>query len=155
MTLNIISTMKTYITYIFFTLSLCFSYTLQAQEQVTWDILGQVQYKAYYNIGAGEAFQKPKFSPTIKKLDGQEVLIKGYMLPLDTEGNTYVLSANPYAACFFCGGAGPESVMELWLKDTDRRYKLDQIVTFKGKLMVNSEPYGLCYILQDADPVED
>lgn len=152
--MNINATMKKQFIYIFFALVCSFSASLQAQEQVTWEILGQVQYKAYYNIGAGEAFQKPKFSPTIKKLDGQEVIIKGYMMPLDVDGNIYVLSANPYAACFFCGGAGPESVMELWLKDTDKRYKMDQIVTFKGKFMVNSEPYGLCYILQDADPVD-
>ncbi len=146
---------RKYIGYTVFAFILLAGFQSKAQEQISWEFLAQVQYKPYYNIGAGEAFQKPKFSPAIMKMDGKEVIIKGYMMPLDIEGNTYVLSANPYAACFFCGGAGPESVMELWLKDTNRRYKMDQIVTLKGKIMVNSEPYGLCYILQDADPVED
>ncbi len=142
---------------LFFLLPLLFILTPQvkAQTQLTWELLAQVQYKSYYNLGAGDMFDKPKFSKAIKALEGQEVTIKGYILPLDVDGNHYVLSANPYSACFFCGGAGPESVMELWLVSYDKRYKTDDVVTFKGILMLNSEPMGLSYILKDAEPVED
>ena len=106
-------------------------------------------------MGAGDMFDKPKFSKVVKALEGQEITIKGYILPLDVDGTHYVLSANPYSACFFCGGAGPESVMELWLVNYDKRYKTDDVVTFKGVLMLNKEPLGLSYILKDATPVEE
>jgi hypothetical protein len=133
---------------------LCLLNGLSAQTSLSWELLAQVTHKPYYNIGSGDAFDKPKFSKAVQKMEGKEVTIKGYIIPLDAKGNTYILSANPNSACFFCGGAGPESVMELWLEDTNRRYKMDQVLTFKGTLAVNSEPYGLYYLLQHAEPVE-
>ena len=70
-------------------------------------------------------------------LEGKKVQIQGYMIPVDLELGLYVLSANPYAACFFCGNAGPESVMALKFDKKPRRFELDEVVTFKGTLQLN------------------
>jgi hypothetical protein len=96
----------------------------------------------------------PTFGATVKKIENKPVFIKGYMVPIDPESNQYVLSAFPYSMCFFCGGAGPESVMGLKLKK-NQRFKTDEIHTFKGKLMLNStDLFELNYILTEAEVVD-
>ena len=96
-------------------------------------------------------FWKPTFSPKIKALEGEEIFITGYLVPVDYDANYYVLSRFPYANCFFCGGAGPESVVDLRIKGDHRMYKTDERLTFKGKLKLNdSDIYQLTYILEGA-----
>ena len=51
----------------------------------------------------------------------------------------YALSAFPFSSCFFCGAAGPESVLELDLKH-QQEYLTDEVITFKGVLELNSDP---------------
>jgi len=70
-------------------------------------------------------------------------------------GISYVLSKNNNANCFFCGGAGPETVLELeMLPGTARRYKMDEIKTFKGILQLNvSNENQLTYVLIKAEPM--
>lgn len=93
----------------------------------------------------------PTFGPTLKRLENREITIKGFMVPIDPESNQYVLSAYPYSMCFFCGGAGPESVMGLKLKK-NRKFKTDETHTFRGKLTLNANDiYELNYILTDAE----
>ena len=65
-------------------------------------------------------------------------------------GDTYILSANPFSSCFYCGGAGQESVMELRLKKKKAKFELDQIVTFAGRLRLNDQEMELNYILEEA-----
>ena len=61
------------------------------------------------------------------------------------------LSYNPYASCFFCGKASPASVMSMYLKDEDVRYKMDDFKTFRGTLHLNyDDPNEFYYILRDA-----
>ena len=83
--------------------------------------------------------------------------IKGYLIPIDETGdeNILVLSANPYSSCFFCGGAGQESVMDVLLKDKSQKFQTDQLVTFEGKLKLNnSDLYFVNYILEGAVVVQ-
>jgi hypothetical protein len=59
------------------------------------------------------------------------------------------LSSLPFANCFFCGGAGPETVMEVFSKDkidfTEKR------VSVTGTLTINADdPLRLMYILNNA-----
>ena len=63
--------------------------------------------------------------------------------------NYYVLSAYPYSQCFFCGNAGPETVVELSFVGKQRRLQMDQLVTIKGKLKLNdSNIYQCNYIFE-------
>ncbi|MEM6963324.1 MAG: DUF3299 domain-containing protein, partial [Bacteroidota bacterium] len=67
-----------------------------------------------------------------------------------------VLSKNPNSSCFFCGGAGPETVLELELKPSAiERYEVDDLKTFKGILKLNKiNDKHLTYLLTDAEPKE-
>jgi hypothetical protein len=50
-----------------------------------------------------------------------------------------MVSANPFANCFFCGNAGPETVVELFPGERFRRFNTDEVVTFVGTLNINKD----------------
>ncbi|MFC4871537.1 hypothetical protein [Negadavirga shengliensis] len=122
---------------------------LQAQQVSVWKDLSDVTYK----IGEDEfgELYLPVFSEKIKKLEGKEVTADGYIIPFEGmfKPEHIILSSLPLAECFFCGSGGPETVMEVMLKDpikyTSKRVKV------KGKLELNDkDPEKLMYILKEA-----
>ena len=97
----------------------------------------------------------PTFGQSVQKLSGKPVELTGYVLPVDLESNVYVLSAFPFSACFFCGGAGPESVVSLKFKKSGKKFKTDERRTFRGTLKLNADNiYELNYILADAEMLD-
>ncbi|MFN8356206.1 MAG: DUF3299 domain-containing protein [Spirosomataceae bacterium] len=123
--------------------------------KISWDDLKDVTFKKKWYAEEQVYMLYPTFGQKVAKFDGKDVIIKGYVIPVDYEGNLYVLSAFPYSMCFFCGGAGPESVMSLKFKKNGKRFKTDEVHTFKGKLKLNaSDIYELNYILDGAEQVE-
>lgn len=119
---------------------------------MTWDDLGQVEIHSQLFPEEGLTYDVPLFSKNLQSLHEKEILISGYLIPLNNQDQMFVLSKNPYASCFFCGGAGPESVIELWLKpESFRRFQLDERAQFKGILLLNDDDFDHCmYILKDA-----
>lgn len=131
------------------------SHTLWAQKPITWEVMKDVKFTDKWSEEFQAYYQVPKFGPALKALEGKEVIIKGYIIPIDVIDDYYVLSANPYSSCFFCGQAGPESVMEVQMKKPNKDLKMDQVLTFKGKLKLNAEDiYQLNYILENAEIVD-
>lgn len=125
-----------------------------AQTQVRWEDLSKVKFTEVYNDDLGAYVMIPSFSESIKALEGKEIEIKGHVIPLDIKANDFVLSANPFASCFFCGNSGPETVMELKLT-AKGNYQTDDYKTFRGILKLNSEDiYSLNYILLKAQIVD-
>ena len=126
----------------------------QAQTELTWRQLTDVEFELQYLKEYDARFMVPTFGKDIQAYDGKEVSITGYIIPLDAANTMFVLSKNPYASCFFCGGAGQETIVELWLKpEAIRRYKLDQRLTFKGVFQLNDTDIDhFNYILKDAEP---
>lgn len=94
-----------------------------------------------------------EFSDEVKSLDGQDIIIKGFLLPAIHTENMYVLSKHPYSNCFFCNKAGVESIMELQLNNPPKlKTKVDQIVMVKGTLQLSeADPEHLPYTLVNAD----
>jgi len=80
------------------------------------------------------------FPVSIRKLNGSDVKITGYVIPIDIKKRSYVLSAYPYSSCYFCGGAGPESIVNLQLNDLKHHIETDAIKTFSGVLDLQSRP---------------
>ncbi|WP_394340935.1 hypothetical protein [Pleomorphovibrio marinus] len=120
-----------------------------SQQESVWKDLSEVTYK----IGEDEwgELYLPVFSDNIKKLEGKEVVADGYIIPFEGmfKPEHIIISALPLAECFFCGAGGPETVMEVMLKDpikyTSKRVKV------KGTLTLNdNDPEKLMYILQNA-----
>lgn len=132
-------------------------YNIQADGKPTvidWRLLMEIKYKLRYFEALEMEMYAPVFTDALKALDGEEVIIKGYVIPIDIENDIMALSANPYASCFFCGKASPASVMNLHLKKK-KRYKTDAYKNFRGTLQLNyDDPNQFYYILQDAVPVK-
>ncbi|GAB3176417.1 DUF3299 domain-containing protein [Telluribacter humicola] len=123
-----------------------------APVKLSWETLRDVTFKKKWYEAEQVYMLYPTFGPGVQKLSGKEVSITGYVLPVDLDANLYVLSAFPYSACFFCGGAGPESVMTLKFKKNPRKFKTDERLTFKGTLKLNADDiYQMNYILDNAE----
>lgn len=121
-----------------------------AQSTTVWKELSEVTYK----IGQDEFGELyiPVFGPKIKNLEGKVVEADGYIIPFEGmfKPEHIILSSLPLAECFFCGSGGPETVMEVMLKNpikyTSKRVRV------RGKLTLNDkDPEKLMYILKEAE----
>jgi hypothetical protein len=73
------------------------------------------------------------------------------VIPVDIDEDFYVLSRYPFANCFFCGGAGPETVVDLQFSNDPREYATDERLTFAGELKLNADDvYQMNYIIVGA-----
>ncbi|MBP9151193.1 MAG: hypothetical protein KBF73_02825 [Flavobacteriales bacterium] len=117
------------------------SASISAQTLVSWDTFAKVKFHRQYSetFGFEVNVKPPEFAPTLLAHQGKEILVKGYVIPVDVELGMYMVSANAFANCFFCGNAGPETVVEIFPASKLPRFSTDQIVTFKGVLQINRE----------------
>ena len=123
---------------------------------LTWDELKDVEFEERFYEEVDQLLLFPKFGQSILDKEGKSFIISGYVIPVSPgdgeEPPLYVLSANPFSACFFCGNAGPESVMELELNDPFVLYATDEFRSFKGTFRLNDSNIDrLNYILEEAD----
>lgn len=124
---------------------------LLAQTKISWRTLESIGFNEKYVSELDIKFNFPVFSSTLKSLNGQPVEVQGFLIPIDHTGKTVALSANPFAACFFCGNAGPSSVMILRMKNSSTKVKTDAYKTIRGILKLNfNDPEEFYYILEDA-----
>jgi hypothetical protein len=127
------------------------------QQVVTWQLLSRVKWYTAYVPSMDGYCDLPRFSKEIKALDGQQISIKGFYVPVDASGKIFALSANPSNMCFFCGGGGYESVMEIIVKEGETNFKhvrTDKYIEIKGVLKLNkSDPNHLMYILKESELV--
>jgi hypothetical protein len=124
--------------------------TWAQSSQNVWRDLSEVTYK----IGQDEFGELyiPVFGDKIKNLEGKTVEADGYIIPFEGmfKPEHIILSSLPLAECFFCGSGGPETVMEVLMKNpikyTSKRVKV------RGTLTLNdSDPEKLMYILKNAE----
>ena len=117
--------------YLIFTLFVSFYTYTQAQSNV-WSTLAMVKFingddPMYADSGAG-------FAKMIEDLNGEEIEVKGYIVPLEGQiaQSHFMYSAYPYNMCFFCGKAGPESVMEVFMEEGDKVKFTEKAIRLKG-----------------------
>lgn len=133
-------------------LAFCFSMLLSTAygQDGIWHELAKVEYEKKYNKELNENINYPIFSPEIQALEGKTVNVTGYVIPLEIGSDYFVLSAFPFASCFFCGAAGPETVIEVY---STKPLKLtgDDRITVRGRLELNrSDINHLMFMLRDA-----
>jgi hypothetical protein len=139
---------------IFFSLWFCLGNISRLEAQNIWPSLSQVTYKKVKDELLGFDVDYPIFGPELKAMDGKLVRVKGYIIPTDgyKSHKEFVFSAYPYKNCYFCGGAGPETVMEVQSRKgipfTSEKIEL------QGILRLNSFDLNrLMFLLTDAEPV--
>lgn len=118
-----------------------------------WGTLSMVSFSREYNEAWGIDMEIPTVSPVVKALEGTEITVTGYLIPLDakTESAHIMLSAFPISNCFFCGKAGPESAMQAFMKDGKKIKYVEEKVTMKGILRINeSDINSLLYTMEQA-----
>ena len=82
-----------------------------------WETLADVSYETRTVDGYEVDF--PIFGYEVRKIDGKRISLRGYMVPLENlmGTNYFMLSSLPFNNCFFCGGAGPETIVEVYTED--------------------------------------
>jgi uncharacterized membrane protein YcgQ (UPF0703/DUF1980 family) len=123
-----------------------------AQTKDMWHEFAKTKFEPKYYEKIGEYLFYPTFSPELKALEGKEVTIEGFYVPFAPEdGNYIIISKFPMSQCFFCGGGGPESIAEVTFKSTPSKFNVDDIITVKGKLKLNTDNIDhVNFILVDA-----
>jgi hypothetical protein len=123
--------------------------------KLTWKTLENIKFEKKYVKEVDGEMLFPIFPDDIKKLDGQIVQAEGYIVPVDEKGRFVALSANPYASCFFCGKAGPASVMTVKFAKRNKSYNTDDYRRFKGKLRLNyTDINEFYYVLENSEEVK-
>lgn len=137
--------------------SLLVSMSISAQfddSGKNWETMADVKYEKSQDE-YGEIYV-PKFGDEVQKMGGKTISLKGFIIPFEGmfEPKHIIISSLPIAACFFCGGSGPETVAEAYLKE-EVKYTAKP-VTVTGRLELNDTDYDqLMYVLKDAEVTID
>lgn len=119
-------------------------------EVLNWDTLSEVQWE--FN---GE-YYVAKFNEKQKELNGKELIIEGFMFPLEytREHYTFLISSSPMSNCFFCGPGEAESMVYVKLNDpTEYNYSAFKVRgTFR---LVSDASMGIIYELDNAHVVKE
>ena len=135
---------------------LLLSITIGAQEHLSWTTLADVSWEEIMDEKTGITIIKGNFGEDLQAYDGKEVFVSGYIIPLDAMGFSYALSRTSYASCFFCGQAGPETVIDIKIKPRSipPEKQNNTQLTFKGILRLKeTNELGLNYILENASEI--
>lgn len=105
-------------------------------DSLNWKLLGMIKFIKKADKEYGEIMY-PQVSPLLKQKAGKQISISGFIIPIDN--TTYALSKNVFASCFFCGQAGPETIMGIKFKGETPKLKTDQYVTLVGTFRINEK----------------
>lgn len=136
-------------------IGLAVTMAVRAQEVNVWQVLAEVGYESRPSAETGFEIESPKFSKRLMSYNGKVVRVKGYLIPMAELGgrNEYMLSSLPFNQCYFCGGAGPETVVEIQTKQTIKF--VTRQITIEGVLFLNDfDPDHHMYILKDAKVID-
>ncbi len=128
---------------------------IKEKKENVWKTLSKITYKKQYNEIMGFKVDVPVFSKEILALDGKVVEVKGYIIPVEgyKSHKEFIFSAFPYNMCFFCGGAGPETVMEVEAMDPVK-FK-SEAIKLRGVLKLNADDINnLMFKIVDAQQIK-
>ncbi len=118
-------------------------------ETVRWEILADIEWE-WEN-----EFYRARFNDEQQALDGQTVVLEGFMFPLEytKKHKNFLVSASPMTDCFFCGPGEAESMVYVKTNEAiDYTYsKISVEGTFK---LVSDASMGIIYELEDAAVID-
>jgi hypothetical protein len=122
--------------------------TVATAQDNFWNTLAEVGFQSKKDANGFEV-EVPLFSKHLKTFQGKKIRIKGYIIPLAEVGSQskFMLSALPFNLCYFCGAAGPETVMEVM--SAEKIKFSTKAIVMEGTLMLNDkDPDHHIYILK-------
>ena len=125
-----------------------------AQDRVGWDTLARVTFEEQEDDGWITYI--PTFSEEIEALNGQEVRLAGFMIPLDFSQvqSNFLISMLPGDGCYFHMPGGAESIAEVRAEE-GVEFSYDTIEMVGTLQVLKDDPYGLLYRIVDAKPVDN
>jgi len=129
---------------------------VEKKKENIWKTLAKITYKKEYNEIMGFKVDVPVFSQDVMDLEGQVIEVKGYIIPVEgyKSHHEFIFSAFPYNMCFFCGGAGPETVMEVEAIDPVKF--TSKAIRLRGKMKLNSDDINnLMFKIVDAQMIKE
>lgn len=122
-----------------------------------WKLFGETEQTPYsYKDEDGMEWSgfRPIFSEDLQKLDGQEILIQGYMFPLGQTEEQAMFLLGPFpVSCPYHYHVTPNLIIEVHAKrPIDFSY---DAVNLKGKLELvpKDDEYNVFYRLKEAEPL--
>jgi len=128
------------------------------QNADNWTVLSMVLKESQFDDMMGMDVVKAIPMSPVMELDGQEIEVSGYMIALTAkveEQSHFMFSRYPQNMCFFCGAAGPESAMQVFMKEGTKLTFQKEKLRIKGVLQVQSnDASGLIYFLHEAQKLD-
>ena len=132
-----------------------------AQTTLTWKDFDKITFVEKWDTTYQATTHLPKFNKRLKALDGKQIVIEGYLLPIDISAGYYILKSNERPinfGCVYSPKGNSDELIDLNFKNTDSTY-LNQFnnkkVTIKGILKLNdSDILQMNLIIESAEIVE-
>lgn len=110
-------------------------FTQTKPDTLNWKLLGIIKYLKKPDKDYPDGVMFPIVNSTLKAKNKKKIIMSGFIIPIDNV--SYALSKNVFASCFFCGQAGPETIMGIKFKGPTPKLKTDQYVTMEGTFRYN------------------
>jgi len=130
----------------------CLCLAASAQNNF-WQILAEVGFQSKKDK-SGHIVETPVFSKNLKSWNGRKVRLKGYVIPVSEIGDQdkFMFSSLPFNVSYFCGAAGPETVIEV--ESTEKIRFSTKSMWIEGVLYLNEkDPDHHMYMLKSARSV--
>lgn len=122
---------------------------LSSPDTLTWRLLGIIKYVKKPDKDYPDGVMFPIVNSELKAKNKKKIVMSGFIVPIDNV--SYALSKNVFASCFFCGKAGPETIMGIKFRGSTPRLKTDQYVTLEGNFRYNDNDVNdWIYHIEDA-----
>ena len=134
---------------------LCFSTLLSAQDSKDhWNTLAMVNSESKFDDMMGMVVKTATPTAIAETLNGEVITIRGFVIALDAKAKLkhFMFSRYPQNMCFFCGAAGPESAMQVFLNEGETIDYTKDKIEIRGTLNIQKgDPSGLIYTLSNAE----
>jgi len=104
-------------------------------DTLSWKVLGVIKFVKKPSNDYPDGVMFPIVNSTLKEKNKTKIVMSGFIIPIDNV--SYALSKNVFASCFFCGQAGPETIIGIKFKGATPKLKTDQYVTLEGNFRYN------------------
>jgi len=124
----------------------------QSQDKNFWHTLAEVGFKK--EVRNGYEMEVPQFSKYLKTWNGKKIKLKGFVIPVGEVGDEskFMFSSLPFNVCYFCGAAGPETIVEVESKEKIKF--TSKAIWMEGILQLNEkDPNHHIYILKSANVI--
>lgn len=134
----------------FLFLCLCCGSFFNIHAQNPWKVLEDVRFE-HITSHDGYPMEVAAFGDRVKELQDKIIRLKGYIIPLqELRGQNYfVFSRYPFNLCYFCGAAGPETIIEV--NSQQEIPFTEDLIELEGRFELNAaDPDHLMYRLKEA-----